>query len=269
MVSLSDGAGRTFVAAGTIDGVVANGFRSGNTTIAARCDYVMRLGLKRQLHLLEVVVQWSPSELPKKNYSSNTSTKLARAKLDKCSRDVGMSKDMLENINVLRTMIKELDHQAKEKATPRKLVYVDSEKEALDRLKNQSQAKERARSKKSKLRERRSEYQERSTDSEYDEGSSEMVCPFQGDKGNTRLVWSGGQERARNINEPREIEEVVASNKIAHLVRDIRRSNQKSRNQRRNDVKVINMISRGRNRKRPYEEERSGLTEELTFPTIP
>ncbi|GKC09921.1 hypothetical protein Tco_1001531 [Tanacetum coccineum] len=75
-----------------------------------------------------------------------------------------------ENINVLRTMIKELDHQAKAKETPRKLVYVDSEKEAPDRLENQSQAKERARRKKSKLRERRSEYQERSTDSEYDEG---------------------------------------------------------------------------------------------------
>ncbi|GKC81881.1 reverse transcriptase domain-containing protein [Tanacetum coccineum] len=38
-----------------------------------------------------------------------------------------------KNIDVLRTMIKELDHQAKAKATPRKLIYVDSEKEALDR----------------------------------------------------------------------------------------------------------------------------------------
>ncbi|GJX73608.1 hypothetical protein Tco_0312203 [Tanacetum coccineum] len=38
-----------------------------------------------------------------------------------------------ENIDVLRTMIKVLHHQAKAKATPRKLVYIDSEKEALDR----------------------------------------------------------------------------------------------------------------------------------------
>ncbi|GJV94774.1 hypothetical protein Tco_1546351 [Tanacetum coccineum] len=38
-----------------------------------------------------------------------------------------------ENIDVLRTMIKELDHQAKAKATPRKLIYVDSEKETPDR----------------------------------------------------------------------------------------------------------------------------------------
>ncbi|GKE42455.1 hypothetical protein Tco_1469739, partial [Tanacetum coccineum] len=36
-----------------------------------------------------------------------------------------------ENIDVLRTMIKEHDQQAKIKATPRKLAYVDSDKEAL------------------------------------------------------------------------------------------------------------------------------------------
>ncbi|GKF15498.1 hypothetical protein Tco_0056960, partial [Tanacetum coccineum] len=65
------------------------------------------------------------------------------------------------------------------------------------------------------------------------------------------------------------IEEAVASGKLAHLVRDICLSNQKSRNQRRNDMKVINMITWERNHKRPYEEERSSLTEELTFPTIP
>nr|GEW17971.1 ribonuclease H-like domain-containing protein [Tanacetum cinerariifolium] len=39
--------------------------------------------------------------------------------------------------------------------------------------------------------------------------------------------------------------------------------------QGRNDVKVINMIRKGGNRKRPFEGERSGLTNELTFPVIP
>ncbi|GKD40154.1 hypothetical protein Tco_1260361 [Tanacetum coccineum] len=39
-----------------------------------------------------------------------------------------------ESIDILRTMIKELDHQAKAKTTPRKVIYVDSEKEALNRL---------------------------------------------------------------------------------------------------------------------------------------
>ncbi|GJR01412.1 ribonuclease H-like domain-containing protein [Tanacetum coccineum] len=162
----------------------------------------------------------SPSKLPEKNSSSNTSAKLARAKLDKYSGDVGMSKDMLgpEQPGELRrswyveghlgyegvssgeaklTQIlinaEELDHQAKAKATPRKLVYVDSKKEALDRSMTKGfsdrfslesigtsdtrgethSAAERARRKKSKLKERRLEYQETSTDSEYDEGSED------------------------------------------------------------------------------------------------
>ncbi|GJR94457.1 hypothetical protein Tco_0266631 [Tanacetum coccineum] len=35
--------------------------------------------------------------------------------------------------------------------------------------------------------------------------SEEMVRTFQGDKGNTHPVWSRGQERARNRNEPKEV----------------------------------------------------------------
>ncbi|GKC68098.1 hypothetical protein Tco_1100696 [Tanacetum coccineum] len=42
-----------------------------------------------------LVGQMSPSKLLEKNCSSNTSSKLARAKLDKYSEDAGMSKDML------------------------------------------------------------------------------------------------------------------------------------------------------------------------------
>nr|GEZ23374.1 hypothetical protein [Tanacetum cinerariifolium] len=37
-----------------------------------------------------------------------------------------------KNINVLRTIIKEHDHQTKKKATPRKLVYANSERKAPD-----------------------------------------------------------------------------------------------------------------------------------------
>ncbi|GJV61096.1 reverse transcriptase domain-containing protein [Tanacetum coccineum] len=81
------------------------------------------------------------------------------------------------------------------------------------------------------------------------------------------------RDRGHNTNDcyqlKKQIEEVVASGKLAHLVRDIRRSNQKSGNQRRNDMKVINMIDGGRNHKTPYEEEIPGLTEELTFSVIP
>ncbi|GKD89268.1 hypothetical protein Tco_1364775 [Tanacetum coccineum] len=67
----------------------------------------------------------------------------------------------------------------------------------------------------------------------------------------------------------KQIEEVVASGKLTHLVKDIRQNNQRGKSQRRNNVKVINMIREGGNCKRPFEEERSGLTDELTFPTIP
>nr|GEW52722.1 hypothetical protein [Tanacetum cinerariifolium] len=81
------------------------------------------------------------------------------------------------------------------------------------------------------------------------------------------------RDRRHNTNHcyqlKKQIEKAIASGKLAHLVRDICRSNKKSRNQIRNDVKVINMIAGGRNRKRPYKEERYGLTEELTFPIIP
>ncbi|GKC05688.1 hypothetical protein Tco_0997298 [Tanacetum coccineum] len=94
-----------------------------------------------------------------------------------------------ENINVLRTMIKEHDHQTKTKATPRKLVYADSEREApaelmaksfsdrfsieSRRVENQSKAKKRAKREKSKTRGRRPEYQETSSDTEYEEGSED------------------------------------------------------------------------------------------------
>ncbi|GJW88591.1 reverse transcriptase domain-containing protein [Tanacetum coccineum] len=57
--------------------------------------------------------------------------------------------------------------------------------------------------------------------------------------------------------------------KLAHLVKDIRRNNQRNGNQGKNDVKVINMIKEEGNRKRPFEEGRSGLMNELTFSAIP
>nr|GEV99027.1 reverse transcriptase domain-containing protein [Tanacetum cinerariifolium] len=84
--------------------------------------------------------------------------------------------------------------------------------------------------------------------------SAEMVCPSQGDK------WYILKMK---------IEEAVASGKLAHLVKDIRWNNQQSRIQGRNGVKIINMIKEGGNRKRPFKEGRSGLTDELTFPARP
>ncbi|GKD08183.1 hypothetical protein Tco_1187868 [Tanacetum coccineum] len=132
-------------------------------------------------------------------------------------------------------------------------------------------------------------------------GSTEMVRPPQWDKGNVRSAWSGGPKKAKNKGGPREtrrnmgiytpyprkdtftlliktpkeilamenIEEVVASGKLAHLVIDIRPKNQRNGSQGKNNIKVINMVRGGRNHKRPFEGERSCLTDELTFPAIP
>ncbi|GKC86580.1 hypothetical protein Tco_1147229 [Tanacetum coccineum] len=96
-----------------------------------------------------------------------------------------------ENIDVLRTMIKEHDQQAKMKATPRKLAYVDSNKEApagksqripsknkeptrlrrSRRLEDRSITKEKARRERSKPKGKRSGHQETSLDSEREEDS--------------------------------------------------------------------------------------------------
>ncbi|GJU23351.1 hypothetical protein Tco_1156693 [Tanacetum coccineum] len=84
-------------------------------------------------------------------------------------------------------------------------------------------------------------------------------CDYHGDRGHNTNDCYQLKEK---------IEEVVASGKLAHQVKDIRQNNQQSGSQGRNNVKVINMIREGGNRKRPFEEERSDLTDELTFLAI-
>ncbi|GKD75562.1 reverse transcriptase domain-containing protein [Tanacetum coccineum] len=80
-------------------------------------------------------------------------------------------------------------------------------------------------------------------------------------------------DRGHNTNDcnqlKKQIEEVVASRKLAHLVKDIRRNNQHNGNPGRNGVKVINMIRLEGNRKRSFKERMSGMMNELTFPAIP
>ncbi|GKE93310.1 hypothetical protein Tco_1574405 [Tanacetum coccineum] len=99
-------------------------------------------------------------------------------------------------------------------------------------------------------------------------GSSEMVHPSQGEKGYVRPVWTEVPIKAKN-RAKKANKEAVASGKLAHLVKDIRQNNQQNGNQGRNGVKVINMIREEGNRKRPFKEGRSGLTDELTFLAIP
>ncbi|GJZ51820.1 reverse transcriptase domain-containing protein [Tanacetum coccineum] len=81
------------------------------------------------------------------------------------------------------------------------------------------------------------------------------------------------RDRGHNTNDcyqlKKQIEEAVTLGKLAHIVTDIRRNNQRNGNPGRNGVKVINMIRQEGNRKRSFEERRSGMMNELTFPAIP
>nr|GEU49702.1 hypothetical protein [Tanacetum cinerariifolium] len=258
-----------------------------------------------------------------------------------------------KNIDVLRTMIKVHDQQAKMKATPRKLAYADSDKEApagslakgfsnrfslessgtsdtrkqtrstikiqktpsknkepthlkmSRRLEDQSTTRENEIRERSKSR-KRSGHQEMSSDFEYKEGfddaCEDLNSPYKRPKPTpftqriTRFKYHKRAKLPRNIRvyegnkDPedhlgifsavakqeewpmpswKQIAEVVASGKLAHLVKDIHRNNQRNRNPRRNGVKVINMIRQEENRKRSFEERRPDMMNELTFPAIP
>ncbi|GKA36280.1 hypothetical protein Tco_0722771 [Tanacetum coccineum] len=138
-------------------------------------------------------------------------------------------------------------------------------------------------------------------------GSAEVARASQWDKGTTRLGWFGGQERVRGRNGTREFRRnmgtcapyskrdtftplietpkeilamesvnfpppqplTVASGKLAHLVKDICRGNQRNGSQGRGGTKIINMVGFGGSRKKPYEMKRPELTKEIAFPAIP
>ncbi|GJY10821.1 hypothetical protein Tco_0756337 [Tanacetum coccineum] len=297
-----------------------------------------------------------------------------------------------ENSDILRTMIKEHDQQAKTKAIPRKLAYADSDKEAparslvrsfsdqfslesfdtsgtrrqtrfvgksqrnpskeplhhrrSRRLESRSRTKEKTRREKSKSKGKRSEHHRTSSDSEYEEAAAEqeewpmpiwckmirqtlggaarnwfddldpknvdsfeelslqafmdrfkfesshikgvppVLSAFMHGHGHLELAKKFNDKIPKTVDEMFErvrafisgevftssvemIKEVVASGKLAHLVKDICRNNQRNGSQGRNNVKVINMIREGENHKGPFREERSSITDELTFPAIP
>nr|GEW36231.1 hypothetical protein [Tanacetum cinerariifolium] len=253
-----------------------------------------------------------------------------------------------ENIDVLRTMINEHDQQAKMKATPRKLAYANSDKEAparkvkkVGRLEhNQGEIKK---GKVQTQREKHKRYAKDPTEihdikrrqneglqafmdrfksqsshikgvpsvlrisafmhghghpeltkklndkipktvdemfervrafirEEVAAGSVEMVCPSPGDKGYIHPAWTGGPEKARNRGDPREVRRNMGVYTPYHrkdtftpLIKTPKKilamesNNQRSRNQGRNDVKVINLIREGVNRKRPFEKGRSDI----------
>ncbi|GJS97903.1 hypothetical protein Tco_0819073 [Tanacetum coccineum] len=86
------------------------------------------------------------------------------------------------------------------------------------------------------------------------------LCDYHGDRGhNTNDYYQLKKQ----------IKEVVALEKLAHLVKDISRNNQRNGNQKRNGVKVINMIRVEGRRKRPFRKGKSSMMNELTFLAIP
>nr|GEV98754.1 reverse transcriptase domain-containing protein [Tanacetum cinerariifolium] len=223
-----------------------------------------------------------------------------------------------ENIDVLRTMVKEHDQQAKIKATPRRLAYADSDNETLARsltpsrnkeplglrrsrrLEDRSRTKKKARRERPNSKRKRYGHQETSSDSEYKEGSKDtyedLNSPYKRPKPTpftqriTRFKYHRRAKLPRNIRvyegnkDPKDhlsIFSAAAEHEEWPMPVwckmfcqtlggvDIRQNNQRNGRQGRNNVKVINMIRGRGNRKRPFEGERFGLTDELTFLTIP
>ncbi|GKA32513.1 reverse transcriptase domain-containing protein [Tanacetum coccineum] len=68
---------------------------------------------------------------------------------------------------------------------------------------------------------------------------------------------------------PPMIEEAVASGRLAHLVKDIRQSGQKSKGSAKGKVKVINMVRYQGYQKGPYEKIKHWMDNAIAFPSVP
>ncbi|GJR52101.1 hypothetical protein Tco_1402622 [Tanacetum coccineum] len=81
------------------------------------------------------------------------------------------------------------------------------------------------------------------------------------------------RDRGHNTNDcyhlKKQIEEAVASGRLAHLVKDIRQGGQKSKGSAKGREKVINMVRSQGYRKRPYERVEHWMDNALTFPPVP
>ncbi|GJZ56216.1 putative nucleotidyltransferase, ribonuclease H [Tanacetum coccineum] len=81
------------------------------------------------------------------------------------------------------------------------------------------------------------------------------------------------QDRGHNTNDcyhlKKQIEEAVASGRLAHLVKDIRQGGQKSKGSAKGKEKVINMVRSQGYRKRPYERVEHWMDNAITFPSVP
>ncbi|GJU43733.1 reverse transcriptase domain-containing protein [Tanacetum coccineum] len=81
------------------------------------------------------------------------------------------------------------------------------------------------------------------------------------------------QDRGHNTNDcyylKKQIEEAVASGRLAHLVKDIRQGGQKSKGSAKGKEKVINMVRSQGYRKRPYERVEHWMDNAIAFSSVP
>ncbi|GJR71640.1 reverse transcriptase domain-containing protein [Tanacetum coccineum] len=81
------------------------------------------------------------------------------------------------------------------------------------------------------------------------------------------------QDRGHNTNDcyhlKKQIEEVVALRRLAHLVKAIRQGGQKGKGSAKGKEKVINMVRSQGYRKRPYERIEHWMDNAITFPPVP
>ncbi|GKA37259.1 hypothetical protein Tco_0723824 [Tanacetum coccineum] len=154
---------------------------------------------------------------------------------------------------------------------PRRLAYADSDKEAPARslAREDSFLEQRTSTLKKFKKAGRPEHNQ----GEKKEGKGPSLEVKGPDTKKQARTLNMKKDRGHNTNDcyqlKKKIEEAVASGKLAHLAKDIRQNNQRNGSQERNNIKVINMIMGRGSLKRPFERERSGLTDELTFLVIP
>ncbi|GJU05758.1 reverse transcriptase domain-containing protein [Tanacetum coccineum] len=93
------------------------------------------------------------------------------------------------------------------------------------------------------------------------------------EKRNMNKLCDYHQDRGHNTNDyyhlKKQIEEVVASGRLAHLVKDIRQGSQKGKGLAKGKEKVINMVRSQGYRKRPYERAEHWMDNAITFPSVP
>ncbi|GKG11962.1 hypothetical protein Tco_0346199, partial [Tanacetum coccineum] len=104
-------------------------------------------------------------------------------------------------------------------------------------------------------------------------GGVTTYAPYARREGFTPLIKTLKEILAmNNVNfppPPPMIEEAVASERLAHLVKDIRQGGQKSKGSAKGKEKVINMVRSQGYRKRPYERVEHLMDSAITFPSVP